>query len=79
MHGQFAFCGDCQPSYRRNAVLILVVIIFQLFKACHFVQEYICVNKHMIFDNGTKKKFDQNASFMIIESVNYKKMNPMTP
>ena len=74
MHGQFAFCCDCPPSYRKNAVLILVVIIFQLFKACYSVQEYTCVNKHMIL-----KKFDQNAPFMIIESVNYKKMNPTTP
>ena len=70
------FCCDCQPSYRRNAVLILIL---KLFKACYSVQEYTCVNKHMIFDNGTKKKFDQNASFIIIESVNYKKMNPTTP
>ena len=35
--------------------LILVVIIFQLFKACSSVQECTCVNKHMIFANGTKK------------------------
>ena len=79
MHVQFVICCDCQPSYRRDAVLILVVIIFQLFKACYSVQEYTCINKHMVFNNGSKKKFDQNASFMIIESVNYKKMNPMTP
>ena len=47
---------DCERSYRRNAVLILVVvIIFQLFKACYCIQEYICVNKHMIFNNGAKK------------------------
>ena len=32
----------------------------------------------MIFDNGTKQ-FDQNGSFIIIESVNYKEMNPTTP
>ena len=78
MHGQFAFCCDCQPSYRTNFVLMLVVIIFWLFKACYSVQKYTCVNKHMIFDNGTKA-IDQNASFMIIESVNYKIMSPTTP
>ena len=55
MHGQFAFLCHCQPSYIRNVVLILVVIIFQLFKACYSVQEHTCVHKHMIFDNGTKK------------------------
>ena len=65
MHGQFAFCCDCQLSKRRNAVLIPVVIIFQSF------------NNHMIFDNELKRT-DRNASSMIIESVNYKKMNPMT-
>ena len=32
----------------------------------------------MIFDRGTKK-FDQNASFMIIGSVNYKRMKLMNP
>ena len=58
--------------------LILVVIIFQLLKACYSVQEYTCVNKHMVFDNGTKN-FDKNASFMITESVNYKKMTPTIP
>ena len=72
------FCCDCPPSYRRNAVLILV-IIFQLLKACYSFQEYKCANKHIIFNNGTKNKCDQNASYMIIESVNYKKMNPTTP
>ena len=55
MHGQFAFRYDCQPSYKRNAVLILVVTILQLFKACSSVQGYTCVNKHMIFDNEPKK------------------------
>ena len=78
MHCQFAFCCDCQPSYRLNVVLILVVVFDQFFKACYSVQEYTCVNKYMIFDNGTKKIY-QNSSFMIIESVNYKKMNPTTP
>ena len=53
MHGQFAFCCDPEPPYMRNVVLILV-IIFQLFKACYSVQECICVNKDMIFDNRTK-------------------------
>ena len=59
MHVQFAICCDCQPSYRRDAVLILVVIIFQLFKAYYSVQEYTCINKHMVFNNGSQKKFDQ--------------------
>ena len=54
MDGQSAFCCDCQPSYKRNVVLIVIVIIFQLFKACYYVQESSSVNKHMIFDNGTK-------------------------
>ena len=41
MHGQFAFCCDCQPSYKRNVALICVVIIFNcsklviLFKNTH--------------------------------------------
>ena len=78
MHVQFASCCDCQPSYGRN-VLIIVVIVFQLFKDCYSVQEYTCVNNHMIFNNGTETKFNQNVSFMIIESVNYKKMNPTPP
>ena len=52
--------------------------IFQLFKACYSVQEYTCVSKHMTFAMELKK-IDQNASCMIIESVNCKKMNPMTP
>ena len=38
-----------------NQHTVIVVIIFQLFKACYSVQEYTCVNKHMIFDSGTKK------------------------
>ena len=50
-HGQFAFCCDCQPPYRRNVVFILVVIIFQLLRARYSVEEYTCVNKHMISDN----------------------------
>ena len=62
MHGQFTFCCDCQPPNGRNVVLIFVVIIFT---HVYSVQEYICVNKHMIFNNGTKKTIDQNASFMI--------------
>ena len=78
MHGQFGFCCDRQPSFRKNIFLILVIIIFQLFKACYSVQEYIYVIKHTIIDNGTKK-LDQNASFMMVEPVNYNKMNPVSP
>ena len=41
--------------FRRNCVLILVVTIFQFFKACYSVPKYTCVNKHTIFDNETEK------------------------
>ena len=77
MRGQFGFCCDRQTSFRKN-IFLLLVIIFQLFKACFSVQEYTYVIKHAIFDNGTKKR-DQNASFMIVEPVNYNKINPVTP
>ena len=61
MYGQFAFCCDCQPSYRRNVFLILVVIIFQLFKPGYSVQEYTRVNKDMIMIMTMKlKRIDQN-------------------
>ena len=41
--------------FRISFVLILVVIVFQFFKACYSVKKYTCVDKHTIFDDGTKK------------------------
>ena len=39
MHGQFAFCCDCQPPYRRDVVLIFVVIIFQVVPQTHDIHD----------------------------------------
>ena len=52
---------------REMLFLILVVIIFQLFKGNNFIQEYTFVNKYMIFDNGTMelKKFDHSLMAFI--------------
>ena len=54
MHGPFVFFMTAN-HLQEKLCLMVVVIIFQFFKACYTVQKYTCVNKHTIFDNGTKK------------------------
>ena len=79
MHGQFAFCCDCQSSYRINVFYYARCYYFSVVQlSLLFLSRiHMCKETHDI--RQWNQTIDQNESFMIIETANYKKINPTTP